>query len=145
MNTNFITEGFRGNVLIIKNSEILCEYSNGYADLANQIPNTTETRFATASAGKAFVAVGILQLIEAGRLNFEDTIGELLNIDFHNIDTDITVRQLLNHTSGIPDYFDENVMDEYEDLWQNYPNYKIRGNRDMMPLFMEKPMMYPKG
>ena len=145
MNTNFITEGFRGNVLIIKNSEILCEYSNGYADLANQIPNTTETRFATASAGKAFVAVGILQLIEAGRLNFEDTIGELLNIDFHNIDTDITVRQLLNHTSGIPDYFDESVMDEYEELWYDFPNYKIRKNSDLLPLFIEKPMMYPKG
>ncbi|MBP0971318.1 MAG: beta-lactamase family protein [Oscillospiraceae bacterium] len=145
MNTAFIPEGFRGNVMIVRNGAVLCEYSNGYSDLANEISNTTETRFATASAGKAFVAVGILQLIEAGRLRFEDTIGELLDMDLHGIDPDVTVRQLLNHTSGIPDYFDESVMDEYEALWQDYPNYKIRNNRDLLPLFLEKPMMYPKG
>ena len=84
------------------------------------------TRFATASAGKTFVAAGILQLIEAGRLHFEDTIGTLLEFDLHRIDPDVTVRQLLNHTSGIPDYFDESVMDEYEALWKDFPNYKIR-------------------
>lgn len=145
MRTSFITEGFRGNVLIIKDGGILCEYTNGYADLANEIPNTIETRFATASAGKTFVAVGILQLIEEGKLHFEDTIGTLLDIDLHRIDPDVTVRQLLTHTSGIPDYFDESIMDDYEELWKDFPNYKIRSNRDLLPLFIEKPMMYKKG
>ena len=91
-----------------------------------------------ASAGKAFVAVGILQLIEAGKLDFESTLGELLDIDLHDIDPEVTVRQLLNHTSGVPDYFDENVMDEYEELWTDFPNYKIRSNSDLLPLFIEK-------
>ena len=145
MNSAVIPEGFRGNVLIMQKGEVLCEYTGGFADLANGIPNTAETRFASASAGKAFVAVGILQLIEAGRLDFEDTIGSLLDIGLHRIDPDVTVRQLLTHTSGIPDYFDESVMDEYEELWRDFPNYKIRSNRDLLPLFIEKPMMYPKG
>ena len=145
MNTNLIPEGFRGNVLIKKDGKVLCEYSGGFADLANEIPNTAETRFATASAGKVFVAVGIMQLIEAGRLRFEDTIGELFDFDLHNIDPGVTVRQLLTHTSGIPDYFDESVMEEYEELWTDFPNYRIRCNRDLLPLFIDKPMMYPKG
>ncbi|MBQ2047642.1 MAG: serine hydrolase [Schwartzia sp.] len=145
MKADYITEGFRGNVLIFRDGRVLCEYSGGFADLANEIPNTTETRFATASAGKAFVAVGILQLIEAGRLHFDDTIGGLLDIDLHDIDPDITVRQLLCHTSGIPDYFDESVMEEYEELWVDFPNYRIRNNSDLLPLFIEKPMMYPRG
>ncbi len=136
---------FRGNAFIIKNGEVLLEYCGGYADLANEIPNTPETRFATASMGKTFVAVGILQLIEAGRLHLEDTLGALLDFDLKQIDPEVTVKQLLTHTSGVPDYFDESVMDDYEALWKDYPNYRIRQNKDMLPLFIDKPMMYPKG
>ena len=136
---------FRGNAYIIQNGEVLLNYSGGYADMANEIPNTIETRFASASMGKTFVAVGILQLIEARNLKFEDTLGSILDIDLKSIDPDVTVKQLLNHTSGVPDYFDESVMDDYEALWTDFPNYRIRHNEDMLPLFIDKPMMYPKG
>ena len=136
---------FRGNAYIIKSDEVLLNYSGGYADMANEIPNTLNTRFATASMGKTFVAVGILQLIEAGKLKFDDTLGTILDIDLKSIDPGVTVKQLLNHTSGVPDYFDESVMDDYEALWTDYPNYRIRHNEDMLPLFIDKPMMYPKG
>ena len=135
----------RGNAYIVKDSEVLLNYSGGFADLANEIPNTIDTRFACASMSKTFVAVGILQLIEAGELQFEDTIGAILDIDLKNIDPQVTVRQLLNHTSGVPDYFDESVMDDYEALWTDYPNYRIRQNKDMLPLFIDKPMMYGRG
>ena len=107
---------FRGNAYIVKGKEVLLNYSGGFADLANEIPNTFETRFASASMGKTFVAVGILQLIEKGKLRLEDTIGAVLDIDLNKIDPDVTVRQLLDHTSGVPDYFDESVMDDYEAL-----------------------------
>lgn len=136
---------FRGNIYIVKDNEVLCENVTGFADLANEVPNTLETKFASASAGKVFVAVGILQLIEQGKIKLDDTIGKILDIDLQNIDADVTVEQLLNHTSGVPDYFDESVMDEYEELWVDYPNYKIRHNSDLLPLFINKPMMYPKG
>ena len=140
-----LSSDFRGSVYIVQDSKVLYESVTGFADLPNEIPNTLETRFASASAGKVFVAVGILQLIEQGKLRFDDTLGELLDIEFHHIDKDVTVRQLLVHTSGVPDYFDETVMTEYEDLWIDYPNYKIRHNHDLLPLFIHKPMMYPKG
>lgn len=140
-----IDSNFRGIIKVIQNGKILCENVTGYADLPNEIPNSTETKFASASAGKVFVAVGILQLIEQGKIKFDDTLGALLDIPLNDIDKDVTVRQLLNHTSGVPNYFDESVMDEYEELWADYPNYKIRHNSDLLPLFINKPMMYPKG
>ncbi|MEE1251431.1 MAG: serine hydrolase domain-containing protein [Lachnospiraceae bacterium] len=140
-----INQNFRGNVYIVQDDKILCEKASGFADFANEIPNTIETRFASASAGKVFVAVGILQLVEQGKIKLSDTLGNLLTIDLHHIDADVTVEQLLTHTSGVPDYFDESVMEEYEELWLDYPNYKIRHNSDLFPLFIDKPMMYQKG
>ena len=140
-----IDSDFRGNIYVVQDGKVIIENVSGFADLANEIPNTLETKFASASAGKVFVAVAILQLIEQGKLNFDDTLGKLLDIDLHDIDADVTVEQLLNHTSGVPDYFDESIMDEYEDLWVDFPNYKIRHNNDLLPLFIEKPMRYPKG
>lgn len=136
---------FRGNIYIIKDNEILYENVTGFADLANEVQNSLETKFASASAGKVFVAVAILQLIEQGKMQFEDTLGTLLDMNLGQIDKDVTVRQLLTHTSGVPDYFDESVMEEYEELWIDYPNYKIRRNNNLFPLFMNKPMMYLKG
>lgn len=140
-----LDQRFRGNICIVQDNEILYESASGFADLPNEIPNTLDTRFASASAGKVFVAVGILQLIEQGKIQFDDTLGTLLDIPLYDIDQDVTVRQLLNHTSGVPDYFDESIMSDYEQLWADYPNYKIRHNSDLLPLFIHKPMMYPKG
>lgn len=140
-----IDENFKGNIYVVKDGQVLCERVTGFADLPNEIPNTIETKFASASAGKVFVAVGILQLIEQGKLKFDDTLGNILEMDLQGIDPEVTVEQLLTHTSGVPDYFDESVMDEYEELWIDFPNYKIRHNNDLFPLFLDKPMMYPKG
>lgn len=140
-----LQQNFRGAEIITQEGETLFQRVTGYADLPNQIPNTLDTKFASASAGKVFVAVGILQLIEQGRLHFGDTLGSLLDLDLHSIDPLVTVEQLLTHTSGVPDYFDENVMGEYEELWADYPNYKIRHNADLLPLFIRKEMMYPRG
>lgn len=142
---DLIDPTFRGNVCIVQENQVLFQHTGGFSDLANEIPNTIETKFASASAGKVFTAVAILQLIDQGKLHFEDTLGDILDIDLNSIDPDVTVRQLLTHTSGVPDYFDETVMWEYEDLWRDYPNYKIRRNNDLFPLFLHKPMMYPKG
>lgn len=142
---NLINKDFRGCILISQKGECAFEKAYGYADLPNKIANEIETRFATASAGKVFVAVGVLQLVEKGLLKLDEKIGDLFDFDLKQIDSAITIEQLLTHTSGIPDYFDESVMAEYEELWVDFPNYKIRSNSDLIPLFINKPMMYPCG
>ncbi len=143
--SKLIPSDFSGCVLISRDNETIFAGSYGYSDLVNKISNRYNTRFATASAGKVFVSVGILQLIERGKLSFESTIGEVLELNWKAIDPLITVEQLLTHTSGIPDYFDESTMNDYDELWWDYPNYKIRTSADLIPLFINKPMMYPRG
>jgi CubicO group peptidase (beta-lactamase class C family) len=142
---NIIPQDFSGAVLVSKHDAVLFEKGFGFSDIPNQIENTIGTKFQTASAGKFFVAVGIMQLIEAGRLALNSRIGDLLDFPLHQIDRNVTVRQLLNHTSGVPDYFDESILSEYADLWVDLPNYRIRTSKDLLPLFIEKPMMYPAG
>ena len=128
-------QGFRGCIQISSRQQPVFTGAYGCSDHPNQIPNTLETKFATASAGKVFVATAILQLIERGKLRLSDTLGSILPLDWHAIDTQITLEQLLSHTSGISDYFDESVMDEYEDLWKDFPNYRIRKNADLLRCF----------
>ena len=140
-----VGETFQGCISFSKNGTVVWEKAFGYRDYANRISNRTDTIFATASAGKVFVAVGILQMIESGQLHLEDTIGQLLNLDWHDIDRSITIGELLTHTSGIPDYFDESVLDDYAQLWRETPNYSIRSSSDLLPLFLTKPMMFERG
>src|SRR6056297_2200083 len=129
----FIGKDFTGAVSVVEKGKVLFQEPFGYADLPNEIPNEMDTKFPTASAGKAFVAVGIEKLIESGKLSLDAHLGDLVSFDLKAIDPTITIRQLLNHTSGIPDYFDESLMDEYEELWIDYPNYKIRTSADLIP------------
>lgn len=142
---NLIRPDFSGVVSVLVDGQAVFRGEYGFADKANGIPNRVDTRFGTASAGKVFVATAILGLIEKGALRFDSAIGEILKFDLKAIDPGITVRQLLNHTSGIPDYFDESVMTDYEELWIDFPNYRIRKSSDLIPLFINKPMMYEKG
>ena len=58
-----IDKNFSGCVSIVENGKTAYQKAFGFADRANEIPNQCSTRFAAASAGKVFVAVGILQLI----------------------------------------------------------------------------------
>lgn len=138
-------QNFRGNILISKNDQVIFTSSTGLAERSYQVANHSSTRFASASAGKVFVSIGILQLIEQNKLSLKSTLNEILSIDLGQIDMNVTIEQLLTHTSGVPDYFDESVMDDYEELWKDFPNYRIRRNQDLLPLFIHKPMQYPKG
>lgn len=138
-------EQIKGGTLYIKNKDEEQIYFKGYRDLANQLTIDKETSFPTASAGKFFIAVGIMKLVESNQLSLDKTIGELLPFDLHSIDNNVTLKELLTHTSGIPNYFDEEVMSDYSQLWIDFPNYKIRTSKDLLPLFIDKKMDYPRG
>jgi CubicO group peptidase (beta-lactamase class C family) len=74
----------------------------GYADLDFSVPATSTTLFSVASVTKSFTAVGIMMLEEAGKLTLDDPITKYLDglpASWH----EVKIRQLLNHTSGIPD------------------------------------------
>ncbi len=138
-------EDFAGIISVKREGKVILQTAYGYADLANQVWNRVNTKFATGALGKVFVATAILRLVEDGKISLDDTIGHLLRYNFRNINTDITVEQLLTHTSGIPDYVDENKVEDCSELWKAFPNYRIRKSVDVLPLFFGKDMLFEPG
>jgi D-alanyl-D-alanine carboxypeptidase len=75
----------------------------GFADLAHDVPATPRTVYRIGSVGKQFTAAAVLQLAEEKRLSLDDPIGRYV-ADVPAAWRDARVRQLLNHTAGIPGY-----------------------------------------
>lgn len=97
---------FSGTVLVADNGKPLFLKGYGYADREQKRLNRPETLFNLGSLDKSFTAVAIGQLVDRGKLDFSDTVGEILP-DFPNreIADKVTVHHLLTHTSGMGDYF----------------------------------------
>jgi CubicO group peptidase (beta-lactamase class C family) len=92
-------------VAVFHDGKIAYHKAYGLADVEAEIPTTTATNYRLASVTKQFTAMAVLQLIEAGKLSFEDTLTKIFP-DFPGYGDAITVRHLLNHTSGLKDYED---------------------------------------
>lgn len=95
---------FSGVVLVAKDGRPVYRRAMGLASRAWNAPNRPNTRFNLASITKMFTAVAVAQLAEAGRLSYDDVVGEFLP-DYPNRDVAqrVTVAQLLTHTSGLSD------------------------------------------
>ena len=117
----------------------------GYANRAEQRLILMNTRFGIASGCKLFTAIAICQLVEHGKLTFATKLQDCLAIELPYFDKAITIHHLLTHTAGIPDYFDEEVMDDFEELWINQPMYLMRNLSDFLPLFQNHPMKLAVG
>lgn len=98
---------FSGVVLVARDGASLFERAVGYASKAYGIPNQLDTRFNVASVGKLFTAVAVAQLVDQGRLSFEDPIGKVIPEGWIAADSGdkIQIRHLLSHTSGLGNYF----------------------------------------
>ncbi|MDX8343581.1 serine hydrolase [Rossellomorea sp. YZS02] len=131
---------FSGTVMVKKNGEVLVASAFGYSDRSARRENNIDTRYGIASGCKLFTAVAICQLVEKGILSFHTPIKECLSISFPHFDDRVTIQHLLTHTSGIPDYFDEEVMNDFEDLWKETPMYLIQKGEDFLPFFQDSPM-----
>ncbi|MEM6352733.1 MAG: serine hydrolase [Cyanobacteria bacterium P01_D01_bin.14] len=81
----------------------------GFADVENQVPLQPGDRFEAGSITKTFVATTILQLVEEGQLALDDTLTQWLSTEITDLVPnagDITIEQILNHTSGVTDFSD---------------------------------------
>jgi len=103
------TSGFSGNILIADSSGIVYAKSVGYQYAADKIPMQPNTAFYLASLSKHIHAMGILYLADQGMLSLDDTLAQYLP-EMPAADH-ITIRQLLTHTHGIPDYY--NFMESF--------------------------------
>jgi len=103
---HFTVDGSPGaTVMVVRDGDLLHSAGYGLANLASGSPMRPSTPVRLGSVSKAFTAMAIVILQEQGRLEFDDEaskwIPELARFE------GVTVRHLLNHTSGIPDYYDD--------------------------------------
>jgi len=100
------SDRFSGIVLVAHGDRVLVHDVYGWADRERGVRNTKATPFATASLGKTFTGVAIGQLVAAGKLRWDDTLANVLP-EYPNREAarQVTVRQLLTHTAGVPDVF----------------------------------------
>src|SRR5262252_4780313 len=107
-------EGLVGaSVAVAKNGTILYTRGYGYADLHACAPVLPETVFQIGSVTKQFSAAAVLQLYHAGKLNIDDPVASYL--PRYAFDRRITLRMLLNQTSGLRDY----LQFGYAPTWLN--------------------------
>ncbi|WP_237144563.1 serine hydrolase domain-containing protein [Pontibacter pamirensis] len=94
-------KGFNGTVLVTKYDQVIYKGAFGYADFHRKDTLTTQTAFQLASVSKQFTAMAIMMLKEQGKLTYEDSVQQYIP-DFPY--KGITIRQLLTHRSGLPNY-----------------------------------------
>jgi D-alanyl-D-alanine carboxypeptidase len=97
---------FSGAVLVARHGKVLLQKAWGRANRETGALNTLDTQFRLGSMNKMFTSIGILQLVEAGKIALDDPIGKYLT-DYPNRDvaSKVTVRHLLTHTGGTGDIF----------------------------------------
>ena len=131
-------ELFSGVVLISRDGQPLYEKACGMANRMGNIPNTMETRFATASLTKMFTATAVVQMIADGKLRWDTRAVEFLDLGEVAIPNSVTVIQLLTHTSGIADYSNDEELLSLENIWKVIGTSAVDGPRKLLPFFMDE-------
>jgi len=136
---------FSGVVSLYREGETLYSKGFGYRDVKNEIPNNKDTIFGIASGTKFFTALGIGKLIDQGKLSLESKMKEVFPENTGFIDENATVLQLLSHTSGIFDYYDEEIDQDYDNFSVEIPWCKLETPSDYYPLFKNEKMKFKAG
>lgn len=118
---------FSGTVLLAKDGVVLYKGAFGMANKDFDAPNKIDTKFNLGSMNKMFTSVAIAQLVEKGKLSFEDPLSKFIP-DFPDADSaaKIKVKHLLTHTAGLGGYF--------SNKWAQRSREDIRTVDDMMGL-----------
>jgi len=128
-------EGFSGVVLVAEDGKILFHKAIGYRSFEDNTPLKTDDIFELASVSKQFTAMLVMMCKEKDLLNFDDSVDKYLEIPYKGI----TIRNLLTHTSGLPDY--QAIMDEHWDKSQ------VAGNSEILTYLRKyaPPMLFKPG
>ena len=136
---------FSGVVSIKHSGETLFEHAAGYADRSTKINNNLQTRFGIASGTKFFTALAIGKLISANKLELSTKLKDCLDLEFHHYSPEITIQHLLTHTSGVPDYYDEEKITDFDNFTVSRPWYELRRLTDYLAVFPDEPMKFTPG
>jgi CubicO group peptidase (beta-lactamase class C family) len=133
-----IDDEFSGVVLLAKGEKPIFRKAYGLASKEYNIPNRVDTRFNLGSINKFLTRIAIEQLEGKGALRLEDPIGKYLP-DYPNKEAaeKVTIRHLLDMTSGIGDFFGKK--------YQSTPKDRVRTLSDYLLLFGDEPLLFEPG
>lgn len=99
-------------VLVMQGDDVVYSRGFGYANLDDEVRITPRSMFRLASVSKQMTTMAAMRLAEAGKLEYDDPVTKY----FPELDTwpGVTIRHLMWHTSGIPDYYEEDYYREYD-------------------------------
>jgi D-alanyl-D-alanine carboxypeptidase len=130
-----VATGVPGVAVVATDPRGTFEAASGTADLATGEPLTAAHRFRIGSVTKIFVAALVLRLVDQGRLDLDQTAAPFVD--------DVTLRQLLNHSSGLDD------LDFGPSFWESYRSDPAHrwplGARDELQRVLQKPRLFPPG
>lgn len=98
---NLVGRGFNGGILVAKKGHIIFEDYHGFFNLQKKDSLNSHSAFHLASVSKTFTAMAVLKLAEMGKLSLTDSVQKFFPSFPY---TNITVKLLLNHRSGLPNY-----------------------------------------
>ena len=98
-------------VIVVQAGQTVYQAGYGLAAVENKIPITPQTIFHLGSVGKQFTGLAIMLLAEEGRLNYDDPVGNYLP-QLARFGDQVTLRKMLHHTSGLPDYYEGVLNDQ---------------------------------
>lgn len=118
---------FNGSVAVVKSEEILYEKHNGFENFETKKKLDTSSVFAIASLSKQFTAVLVLLQEEQGKLNTNDQVSKYLPSFQGNQFKNITIKELLNHTSGISDFGDGLLSEPGKEFHYSNKGFRFLG------------------
>jgi CubicO group peptidase (beta-lactamase class C family) len=129
---------FSGTVLIADHDKIHFEGAYGLASREFEVANTLDTRFDVGSCTKDFTHTAILQLQAQGKLSVDDRVGKHLpSYPNEQVREQVTIQHLLDHRSGLGDYFTEE--------WHQTPMSSLRHVEDYIPIWGPKALLSAPG
>jgi CubicO group peptidase (beta-lactamase class C family) len=136
---------FSGVVSVFRGTLTVFSKGFGYRDIKNELPNTTDTLFGIASGTKGFTALAIGVLVDQDVISLDTTMAEIDPAYCGFVDPHATVRHLLTHTSGIFDYYDEEIEQDWDHFAVEIPWCELETPSDYWPLFKGKALKFRPG
>jgi CubicO group peptidase (beta-lactamase class C family) len=139
LKTNTEKDIFSGVVLVAYKGKQIFKKAYGMADRERNILNQVNTKFCIGSMNKMFTAVAIAQLVEQGKLSYDDLIGKYLGAEWilSEVGEKVKISHLLSHTSGIAEYFTDEFFNSSAEIYRTLEDYK--------PFVKEKSLTFKPG